>query len=212
MVRLAGRTHGHVGPNSFFLLAPRNAQPDLKARDHALRGRMAVHGVMPQLGASKILQLPDMSALSRQIVGCPAAQASSQLSGLICPRARFPKPFQGSNTGLQTRRTGRSHVRQPLRMPLAMWKGLGLSFTTDPAEKVRKKYQGSLDAMNALESGLKSLTDEQLRAKTEEFKKRLGRGETVDDLLVEAFAVRTGGMAVPQVMCGWWWCSQFLVS
>ncbi|KAL6782036.1 SECA1 [Auxenochlorella protothecoides x Auxenochlorella symbiontica] len=130
-----------------------------------------------------------MSALSRQIVGCPAAQASSQLSGLICPRARFPKPFQGSNTGLQTRRTGRSHVRQPLRMPLAMWKGLGLSFTTDPAEKVRKKYQGSLDAMNALESGLKSLTDEQLRAKTEEFKKRLGRGETVDDLLVEAFAV-----------------------
>ena len=36
---------------------------------------------------------------------------------------------------------------------------------------------------------MEALTDEQLREKTEEFKERYQKGETVDDLLVEAFAV-----------------------
>jgi preprotein translocase subunit SecA len=40
----------------------------------------------------------------------------------------------------------------------------------------------------AFEADMAGLTDEQLRAKTAEFKQRLGDGETLDDLMTEAFA------------------------
>jgi len=43
--------------------------------------------------------------------------------------------------------------------------------------------------VNALEPATAALTDEQLRAKTDEFKARLAKGETLDDLMIEAFAV-----------------------
>src|SRR6185312_7275005 len=43
--------------------------------------------------------------------------------------------------------------------------------------------------INALEPAIQSLTDDQLRAKTAEFRERFTQGETLDDLLVEAFAV-----------------------
>lgn len=57
-----------------------------------------------------------------------------------------------------------------------------------------KRLQPRVDAINALEPRLKELSDEQLRAKTDEFRERLAAGETVDDLLVEAFALcREGG-------------------
>ena len=46
-----------------------------------------------------------------------------------------------------------------------------------------------MDAVNALAATTKALSDEELRAKTVEFRERLARGATVDDLLVEAFAV-----------------------
>jgi preprotein translocase subunit SecA len=42
--------------------------------------------------------------------------------------------------------------------------------------------------VNEIEKGYQSLTDEQLRAKTDEFRKRLADGETVDDVMPEAFA------------------------
>ena len=59
----------------------------------------------------------------------------------------------------------------------------------DPAEKTQKRYQARVDAVNALAATTKALSDEELRAKTVEFRERLARGATVDDLLVEAFAV-----------------------
>ncbi|MCA9751291.1 MAG: preprotein translocase subunit SecA, partial [Gemmatimonadetes bacterium] len=52
-----------------------------------------------------------------------------------------------------------------------------------------KKYRPRLDRIVAHEEALASLSDEQLRAKTDEFRKRLAEGETTDDLLPEAFAV-----------------------
>jgi preprotein translocase subunit SecA len=52
-----------------------------------------------------------------------------------------------------------------------------------------KKVQPIVAQINELEPMIKKLTDEQLRAKTDEFKDRLQKGETLDDLLVEAFAV-----------------------
>ena len=52
-----------------------------------------------------------------------------------------------------------------------------------------KKLLPRVEAINALEPEMQQLTDEQLRAKTEEFRERLRKGETLDDLLTEAFAV-----------------------
>ena len=43
--------------------------------------------------------------------------------------------------------------------------------------------------VNALEPAIQALSDEQLRGKTAEFRQRLANGETLDDLLPEAFAV-----------------------
>ncbi|MGE3704552.1 MAG: preprotein translocase subunit SecA [Vicinamibacterales bacterium] len=52
-----------------------------------------------------------------------------------------------------------------------------------------KRIRPLVSEVGALESQLQSLTDEQLRGKTAEFKERIAQGATTDDLLVEAFAV-----------------------
>ena len=57
------------------------------------------------------------------------------------------------------------------------------------SEREIKRINAKVDAIEALAPEMKALSDEQLRAKTDEFKKRLAAGETLDDLLVEAFAV-----------------------
>lgn len=59
----------------------------------------------------------------------------------------------------------------------------------DPNERQVKKYFQIADQIDALEDSISSLSDEQLRAKTGEFKERLSKGETLDDILPEAFAV-----------------------
>ena len=53
---------------------------------------------------------------------------------------------------------------------------------------VRKQYK-IVEKINSFEPSIIPLSDEQLRAKTDEFRKRLKDGETLDDLLPEAFAV-----------------------
>src|SRR5438128_12504167 len=52
-----------------------------------------------------------------------------------------------------------------------------------------KKIQPRVQQINELESRISSLTDEELQAKTPEFKQRSENGETLDELLPEAFAV-----------------------
>lgn len=52
-----------------------------------------------------------------------------------------------------------------------------------------KQYRKTIAKINALEPSLESLSDEQLKNKTQEFKDRVAKGESLDDLLVEAFAV-----------------------
>ena len=51
-----------------------------------------------------------------------------------------------------------------------------------------KKIQPIVDKILSMEAEYKALTDEQLKAKTPEFKDRLAKGETLDDILPEAFA------------------------
>ncbi|MCB9459165.1 MAG: preprotein translocase subunit SecA [Anaerolineaceae bacterium] len=59
----------------------------------------------------------------------------------------------------------------------------------DPMERAVNKYRARVEQINALEPQVKALSDEQLLAKTEEFKQRLANGEALDDLLNEAFAL-----------------------
>src|SRR6202030_1914909 len=57
-----------------------------------------------------------------------------------------------------------------------------------------RAYYPLVDAINALEPELEKLSDEQLRARTEEFRKQIAEGKSLDDLLVPAFAtVREAG-------------------
>ncbi len=68
------------------------------------------------------------------------------------------------------------------------------------SEQQVKKMMPLVNKINALEPAMKKLSDAELRAKTQEFRDRLKKGETLDDLLPEAFAVvreaavRTVGM------------------
>ncbi|MGN0278802.1 MAG: preprotein translocase subunit SecA [Lachnospiraceae bacterium] len=56
------------------------------------------------------------------------------------------------------------------------------------SEREIKRITGLVDKIEALRPTMVGLTDEQLRDKTKEYRKRLAEGETLDDLLVEAFA------------------------
>ena len=57
------------------------------------------------------------------------------------------------------------------------------------SERELKRVYPIVDKIEALEPEIQKLTDEQLKEKTAEFKERLTKGETLDDLLVEAYAV-----------------------
>ncbi|MEY8735035.1 preprotein translocase subunit SecA [Peribacillus frigoritolerans] len=63
----------------------------------------------------------------------------------------------------------------------------------DPNKREIKRLEKIADQVEALADETAGLSDEQLRAKTDEFKERYQNGETVDDLLVEAFAVAREG-------------------
>jgi len=56
-------------------------------------------------------------------------------------------------------------------------------------ERLLKKMRKNVERINALESELEALTDDALKAKTDEFKERFQNGSTLDELLPEAFAV-----------------------
>ena len=63
-----------------------------------------------------------------------------------------------------------------------------VSFIGDSNERELRRLQPLVDKINALEPELEKLSDGELRAKTDEFKARLGRGESLDSLIPEVFA------------------------
>jgi preprotein translocase subunit SecA len=65
---------------------------------------------------------------------------------------------------------------------------LARKFFGSSNERRIKGYQPRVNAINALEAEVSKLTDDQLRARTQEFKKQVADGTELDDLLVEAFA------------------------
>jgi len=74
-------------------------------------------------------------------------------------------------------------------------------------DRVIRQYLNIVAKINACEESLKSLTDDELRDKTDEFKSRISNGSSLDDLLVDAFAVvreascRTLGLRHFDVQC-----------
>lgn len=56
-------------------------------------------------------------------------------------------------------------------------------------ERFIRKFRPTVQKINDLEKEVEALSDEDLRSKTDDFKRRLEKGETLDDLLVETFAV-----------------------
>jgi preprotein translocase subunit SecA len=70
-----------------------------------------------------------------------------------------------------------------------MFKNLVKKVVGDPTERALVRYREIVSKINAYEPALQALSDDALRAKTDEFKQRLANGETLDDLLPEAYAV-----------------------
>ena len=81
----------------------------------------------------------------------------------------------------------------PLRVPRGAERvftmGLFTKLFGTRSEREVKKLEPQVEAVMALEEPYKKLTDQELRAKTQEFKDRYASGETLDALLPEAFAV-----------------------
>jgi preprotein translocase subunit SecA len=80
-------------------------------------------------------------------------------------------------------------VRKTLKEMITMIKTLIRKFIGDPQEKLTKHFQPSVDAINALEARFEAQSDDELKSNTDEFRKRLQEGTSLDDILPEAFAV-----------------------
>jgi len=91
-----------------------------------------------------------------------------------------------------------------------MFKKISNIFAGDSQKRRLDKLVTVVDQINALEPTFEALSNDALRAKTDEFRQRLSQGETLDDLLPEAFAAvreaskRTLGLRHydVQLMCG----------
>jgi len=70
-----------------------------------------------------------------------------------------------------------------------MMAGLLTKIFGDGNQKQINRLQKQVDKIEALEPDMEKLSDSELQQKTEEFRNRLSNGETLDDLLVEAYAV-----------------------
>lgn len=84
------------------------------------------------------------------------------------------------------RAPGRASVQ-----PKAMFSGLGKFFKGDPSKKTQERLQPIVDAVNALESNMQKLSDDELKGMTQKLKQRVAAGESLEDVRAEAFAVRT---------------------
>ncbi|KAK8597285.1 hypothetical protein V6N13_001915 [Hibiscus sabdariffa] len=100
----------------------------------------------------------------------------------------FPSPFPSFLILRQHRSKGQTPIAASLKENVGRFKKTLSDFTSLNCWVVRDYYR-LVDSVNALEPEIQRLSDEQLTAKTSEFKKRLNQGENVSDIQAEAFAV-----------------------
>jgi len=70
-----------------------------------------------------------------------------------------------------------------------MLKNIARALGGDPQKRELERLSTEIEAINSLEREFENLSAEQLQKKTDEFRNRLSKGETLDDILPEAFAV-----------------------
>src|SRR3972149_429988 len=69
-----------------------------------------------------------------------------------------------------------------------MLKNIAKFIGGDPTKQTIQAYSEMVDYINGLEPQFEALSDEGLRAKTSEFRERLGKGESLDEIMPEAYA------------------------
>lgn len=142
------------------------------------------------------------SSALREQARAPAAQRKAVLVSASLPKQQRPVSVRSAgNNGLGAGAPRTAHAvlaARPARSRAVKVQAFFNNIFSKPnqAEMTRKKYQARVDEINALEPKMQALTDEQLRQKTEDFKRRAQNGESLDAILVEAFAVGAG--AEPQ--------------
>ena len=77
-------------------------------------------------------------------------------------------------------------------------------FKGDPTKKTQERLQPVVDKVNALEAGMQALSDDELRQTTASLRERVQGGAALDDVLPEAFAVRSTDMQVSEAFAGSW--------
>lgn len=110
---------------------------------------------------------------------------------------RFPAAFLGRSLEHNAFSTCSRRQKRPAARSTVQTSAIFGLFRGDAGEQTRKKYQAQVDAINRLESEMQSLSDEQLAAKTQDLRSRAQKKGSVDDLLVEAFAVSSPCFAFP---------------
>ena len=88
---------------------------------------------------------------------------------------------------MQHRPGNRSSRGSNAIVPQALFQNM---FKSDEGGKTRKKYQQRVDRINSMESKYEQMDDEQLKQQTEVLRSRVGKGEALESVLPEAFAVR----------------------
>jgi preprotein translocase subunit SecA len=85
---------------------------------------------------------------------------------------------------------GRDEIRDPIEKESRLMFGEILrKIVGSKNDRELKRIRPMVDQINGFEQRVSPLTDDQLRAKTAEFKERIGKGESLDEILPEAFAV-----------------------
>ncbi|OAY65501.1 Protein translocase subunit SECA2, chloroplastic [Ananas comosus] len=148
-----------------------------------------------------LLSLPLLSPLSPPFASRPSLSTSPSQSPSLTPSSTpSPPPFplfrlQKRNrfvpSSLSTSSSTSSLTPSPHspKEKSANWKGTKWRDLWSLNNWVVRDYYRLVDSVNALETYTQTLSDEQLRGKTAEFRLRLSRGETLADLQAEAFAV-----------------------
>ena len=139
---------------------------------------------------------PAAPSFARHGAHVPTKMATSAVGTSLTESSFTPSGLKTELAARAARRSGARAPRSTANGSISAMFG-GLFKGPDPSVATAKKYQPQVDAINALESKFKPLSDDELRAKTAEFQKRARGGEDLNSLLPEAFAVRPPAPAAP---------------
>jgi preprotein translocase subunit SecA len=108
-------------------------------------------------------------------------------------RSPWPNDIHKTHAAIVDQGAGGSYLNPApyggIRWKVRMFASIARAIFGSANDRSLKSYQRRVPAINALEPAMEALSDDALRGKTQEFRARLDKGETLDSLLPEAFAV-----------------------